>query len=41
MTIRSLIAEKAESGQLSNDELVKICELAGDYLSYNGVIDNA
>lgn len=40
MKISELIIEKVESGQISNDELVQICELAGDYLnlkSYNGV----
>jgi hypothetical protein len=33
MNIKALIEEKAVSGELSNDDLVQIIELAGSYLN--------
>jgi len=41
MKISELIIEKVESGQISNDELVQICELAGDYLNLKSISDYA
>jgi len=37
MSITNLIAEKTESGQLSNDELVQIIEVAGAYLNLKSI----
>jgi len=41
MNISDLISEKVETGQLSNESLVQICELVGAYLNLCSISDYA